>query len=315
MVTAYRAASTGLGAIPTQLSLPVARALFLSGYWAWPQKRRIVEANASRVLGLPPNDTRVRALARMIYATYSRSVVELMRLPSLPADAPRHLVRDEGDRSGGSFMELWERYRSQGRGIICASGHIGSIDIFAGAFAARGLPIFGLADDTAYPELFQLLNEQRARWGVGIVPWRNLREVYRVLRKPAALGLVVDWGYRSDGIPVRLFGRWTALPPGPAQLAARTNAAIIPVVNRRQTDGTYVAAHDEPIEVISSSPAELLRATQGVADALERMVADEPAQWFTFKPMWPATSHEERELAERASQMAGQSNSQAGDSQ
>jgi KDO2-lipid IV(A) lauroyltransferase len=239
-----------------------------------------------------------------MYRTYAEFVVELMRLPGLSADAPMQLVREAGAKEGSPFLALWERYRSEGRGIIGVTGHIGSIEVLAGAFAAQGLPTFGLADDTAYPELFALLNRSRARWKVGIIPWRNLRETFRVLRLPAVLGLVVDWGYRRDDIPVQLFGRWTTLPAGPALLAAKTRAVIVPVVNRRQLDGTYIASHDEPIEVSGSSPAEILRATQSVAEALERMVEAAPDQWYTFKPVWPADRAEEARLEARAKTMA-----------
>ena len=64
----------------------------------------------------------------------------------------------------------------------------------------------GLADDSAFPELFELLNRSRARWGVTIIPWRRLRDIFRVMRRPGVLGMVVDWGYRPDDLPVRLFG-------------------------------------------------------------------------------------------------------------
>lgn len=304
VVAGYRATSGALQRIPTGVSLPVARSLFLGGYWAWPQKRHIVEANAARVLGLPDGHPDVKHLARGMYRTYAEFVVELMRLPGLAADAPTRLVQEAGERGGSSFLRLWEHYRAQGRGIIGVTGHIGSIEVLAGAFAAQGPPTYGLADDTAYPELFALLNRSRARWKVGIIPWRNLRETFRVLRLPAVLGLVVDWGYRRDDIPVALFGRWTTLPAGPALLAARTRAVIVPVVNRRQPDGTYIASHDEPIEVPGSSPADILRATQSVAKALERMVAAAPDQWYTFKPVWPATRAEEARLEARARVMA-----------
>ncbi|MEO7117566.1 MAG: lysophospholipid acyltransferase family protein [Candidatus Limnocylindrales bacterium] len=303
-MTGFRATSGALQRIPTGISLPVAKSMFVAGYWAWPQKRRIIEANASRILGLPQSDAKVKRLARQIYATYSRFIVELMRLPGMSADAPTKLVSADDERGDESFMGVWNRYSTQGRGIIAVSGHIGSIEVFAGHFAQRGLPTYGLADDSAYPELFDLLNRQRARWGVNIVPWRNLRETYRVLRLPAVLGLVVDWGYRSDGVPVKLFGRWTALPAGPAQLAARTGAVILPMVNRRQPDGTYVASHDDPIEVPNSSPPEILRATQAIADALEGHVRAAPDQWYTFKPVWPATVAEEVVLEARAAEMA-----------
>jgi lauroyl/myristoyl acyltransferase len=129
--------------------------------------------------------------------------------------------------------------------------------------------------------------------------------VFRALRKPAVLGLIVDWGYRPDGIPVQLFGTWTTLPAGPATLAARTGALILPVVNRRQPDRSYIASHGDPIEVEGDSPADLQRATQLIANALEAMVREAPDQWYCFKPMWPSSERESAALAARALAMSG----------
>ena len=302
-VRGYKAAAAAISRVPTRISHPVGRAVFVGSYFAWPQKRRIILANASHVLGLPAKDRRVRHLARRIYATYSQFIIELMRLPSLPADEPMRLMHSDGEFGEKSFVALFEKLRSEKRGLIAVSGHIGSIDLLAGAFALRGLPMYGLADDSAYPELFEEMNAQRRRWKVEIIPWRNMRRVFTALREPAILGLVVDWGYRSDGIPVRLFGEWTTLPAGPAMLAAKTRAAIVPVVGRRLGDGTYRAHHYEAIEVADSKPSSLLHATQKVADALEDMIAVAPEQWYSFKPVWPETQAEKDALAERAAAM------------
>lgn len=250
-------------------------------------------------------DRRVRHLARRIYSTYAQFVIELMRLPGLPADEPARLMRGGGaDHGGDSFVALFEQLRAEGRGLIAVSAHIGSIDILAGAFALRGLPTYGLADDSAYPELFEEMNANRRRWGIEVIPWRNLRRVFHALRQPAILGLVVDWGYRSDGIPVKLFGEWTTLPAGPAMLAAKTGAAIVPVICRRLDDGSYEAGHYDPIEVANTSDAEIRRATQAVADAIEDMIATAPEQWYSFKPIWPQTQAEIDELAARVAATA-----------
>jgi KDO2-lipid IV(A) lauroyltransferase len=287
--------------VPVRISLPIGRAMFVSSFYAWPAKRRIILANASHVLALPASDKRVRHLARRIYATYSTFVLELMRLPNLAADEPTRLLDDLGGEYGGqSFIDLFERERARKRGVIAVSGHIGSIDLLAGAFALRGLPTYGLADDSAYPELFEEMNSQRRRWGIEVIPWRNMRRVFTALREPAILGLVVDWGYRSDGIPVRLFGEWTTLPAGPAILAARTGAPIVPVVCRRLPDGKYLARHYDPIEVADSTDVEIQRATQKIADALEDMISVAPEQWYSFKPIWPGTEAEKEALASRA---------------
>jgi phosphatidylinositol dimannoside acyltransferase len=303
VVTVFRAVSWLLVRVPLRISEPVARIGFLAGYYLWPSKRRIIEHNAAHVLGLPVSHRDVAGLARGIYGTYARFTIELMRLPGLPADEPARLVVREGEHHE-RFMALWRSCQADGRGIIVVSGHIGSIEVFAGAYAAEGIPTYGLADDSAFPELFELLNASRARWGVTIIPWKRMREIFRVLKRPAVLGMVVDWGYRSDDLPVQLFDGWTTLPAGPATLAARTGAALVPVVARRTDDGRYEPRMYEPIEVPDGSPAALAAATQSIADALAQMVAHAPEQWYTFKPMWPATEAEAAELARRALEMA-----------
>ncbi len=299
MVVAFRGASWLLVRVPLHLSERIARAGFLAGYYLWPAKRRIIHANAAHVLGLPPSHPDVGALARGIYSTYARFTIELMRLPNLPADEPVRLVDHHGELHE-RFIALWRQCRSDGRGIIAVSGHIGSIEVFAGAYAQQGIPTYGLADDSAFPELFELLNASRARWGVTIIPWRRLREIFRVMRDPAILGMVVDWGYRHDDVPVRLFGDWTTLPAGPATLAARTGAIVLPVLARRRPDGHYEPVMYEPIEVGGTSEAHIATATAAIATALEAMISEAPEQWYTFKPMWPATTAQAADLAARA---------------
>lgn len=305
VIGGYGAASAALARLSPRLTAPVARSLFVGGYYAWPAKRRIVLSNASHVLGLPADDRRVVRLARRIYGSYSSFALELMRLPSRPVEEPLQLVQTGSDQGAESFLSIWETCRSQGRGLIAVSGHIGSIEVFAAAFALRGVPTYGLADDTEYPELFARLVAMRKRRGVETIPWRNMRDVFRALRRPAVLGLVVDWGYRPEDVPVRLFDAWTTLPAGPATLAARTGSIILPVVNRRQADGTYVARHWEPIVPADDSPAALQAATQAIADALEAMIREAPEQWFSFKPMWPATAEEATALAARVDALPG----------
>ena len=298
-VVGYRFTSWLLGKVPLAISWPLFRVAFLTAYVAWPAKRRIVQANAARVLGRAPDDPQVRALVRRIFQTYARYVVELMRLPSRPEEEIRQLVIPDGERGLDSFIALYERCRSEDRGMIAVSCHVGSIETFVAAFADRGWPTVGLADDTAYPELYALLQEQRRRWGVEVLGWRNMRGIIRALRDGAILGLLVDWGYRADDVPVRLFGSWTTLPAGPAVLAAKTRAMILPMVALRRPDGRFEALHYDPIEIRDDSPAEIARATQAIADAVQAMIAPAPEQWYSFKAMWPGTPEEVAALETR----------------
>jgi KDO2-lipid IV(A) lauroyltransferase len=132
-----------------------------------------------------------------------------------------------------------------------------------------------------------------------MIAWRNLRGVFGALRRHEGLVLLVDWGYREDGIPVKMFGSWTTLPAGPAILAAKHGSAIVPFSINRLPDGTFRAAANDPILVPSDSPADLAVATQKVATALEGHISPAPEQWYIFKPIWPATAEETARLEAR----------------
>lgn len=282
----------------SRLPVPVARGIvsfFLQvSFVLWPKKRRYVNDNFAHVLGKPASSLEVRRKAYAAYRSYARYVVELMRLPRMTNDEAEALV----DTS--SLLPLEAYWKESGRGIILTTPHIGNLEGVARGIARHGWPIHSLGDDSAFPELFELLRAQRREWGVNLIPWRNLREMFGVMRRNEILALVIDWGYRADDVPVRLFDAWTTLPVGPAAIAAKTGAPIVHIAIRRSDDRrTFQLTHGDPIFVTSSDPAELQRATQAIADQLAETIAAAPEQWYSFKPQWPPTAAEKAALAER----------------
>jgi phosphatidylinositol dimannoside acyltransferase len=296
-VVGYRGTAAVLAHLPPRLSRTVIGRAVQAGYLVWPAKRRHSNLNFSRVLGLPPDHPAVRRLALRAYKEYACSIVELMRLSSRPVP---ELVASVETSGIDQAEAMWS---GSGRPIIIAIGHVGSNEAIGAALAHRGWPVNVVADDSSFPELFDLLRRQREAWGVRLIPWRNLRELFAVLRRNEILVLLVDWGYRDDGVPVRLFDHWTTLPAGPATLAARTGASIAWLAVRRTGEAQFRIELDDPFEVPSSSPADVQAATQRIADALERTVASAPEQWYSFKPMWPPDPAEARGLEERAARM------------
>jgi phosphatidylinositol dimannoside acyltransferase len=297
VVAGYRAGSWILGRLPFGPTVRVAGWISDAVWWGWPEKRRFVRANAARILGVPGDDPRVDILARAVFRNQARWVVEGFHLPRMSRE--EHVALFDAP-AADRLHEVWEA----SRGTIVVGLHIGNGDVAAAALAGRGWPFNVLAEDTAYDELFDLMFEQRRAWGVKVIRWRNLREVYRVLRNGEMLGLLVDWGYRPDGQPVRLLGAWTTLPAGPAVLAAKTGATIVPFWTVRRPDGTFAGDVAAPILVGSTAPAEIARAIQAIADALEPVIREAPEQWCVFKPMWPDDPAEEAALAARAADVA-----------
>ena len=275
------AGSWVLGRLPFGPTVRVGGWIAVAGYRLWPEKRRYVRANAARILGLPPGDRRVDALARAVFRNQVRWVIEGMHLVRMTN--AEHVALFTGD-GPDRLHAAWQA----SDGVILAGLHIGNGEVAAAALAGRGWPIHYLADDTAYDELFERFVAQRRAWGIEVIRWRNLREVYRVLRRHEILGLLVDWGYRPDGEPVRFLGAWTTLPSGPAYLAATDGRHHRPVLDdppRRTACSSARSASRSASP--STEPAEIARATQALATALEASIREAPEQWCVFKPMWP----------------------------
>ena len=268
-----------------------------ASYLLWPRKRAWSNQNFGHVLGLPPDDPRVRRLALRAYREYGRYLVELMRVPFMPEEQVIGMMEPLDP------VEI-QRFRDETPGgLIVTAAHVGNNDVVGAAIAHMGLPLNVVADDSSFPELFEYLRAQREQWHATLIPWRNLRAIFGVLRRLELLGLLVDWGYRSDGIPVTLFGSWTTLPAGPATLAAKTGSRIVPITIRRRPDRTFLVTWPASIDLTSDDPAEIQRATQAIADALASTIAAAPEQWYSFKPIWPATPEEAADLERRATVM------------
>lgn len=302
VVRAYRAAAWILRTVPAAPAGAVLGLGAQASYLLWPTKRAWSNRNFGHVLGLPPDHPRVRRLALRAYRTYGAYLVELMRVPFMQPD---EIVRLVDPIDADAVRRVLEA--SPEGGLILTAGHVGNNDVIGAAIADLGLALSVVADDSSFPELFELLKNQREQWHATLIPWRNLRAIFGVLRRREMLGLLVDWGYRSDGIPVQLFGAWTTLPAGPATLAAKTHSRILPIMTTRLPGGRLHVGWGDPITVASSDPAELQRATQAVADALADTIRPAPEQWYSFKPIWPETAEEAADLERRARAMqAGQ---------
>jgi lauroyl/myristoyl acyltransferase len=298
-VFAYAAAVWLVAHIPQPLARWVIGTASQAGYVFWSTKRTWSNRNFGHVLRLDPDDPRVRRLALRAYREYATYLVEVMRLESLPIEAAiARVAQNDLDR-------IEQAWRASPGGLIFALQHVGNTDAVAAGVADRGWPIAVVADDSTFPEMFARFRRLREGWGVQVIPWKNLREIFVVLKNRGMLGLLVDWGYRADGIPVRLFGAWTTLPAGPATLAGKTNSVILPVAIRRGANDLLHVSFSPLITVHGTSDADIAEATQKIADALETTIGAAPEQWYSFKPMWPDTEAEAAELEARAARMLG----------
>ncbi|MBJ7361021.1 MAG: hypothetical protein JHD27_05270, partial [Chloroflexi bacterium] len=300
----YRLLMWVIGILPPRPVEALFATLAPLAYLLWPAKRRIADGNAAVVLGvadadgrlLPGSEKLVRARSLANYRTYGRFAAELLRLPS-------RSLRDIATDVDLTETSLLDEFRARDQAAIFVGFHAGNNELGAAALGERKYDVSVVADDSAFPEMYELLRRLRAAWGIKVIDWKAIREVFAAVKRGGVIVLLSDWGYRPDGIPCQLFGRWTTLPSGPAVLSARGNAPIIPFFVRREAPGKFRILFGALISAGNGSPAELLRATQETATAMEKLIRTEPLQWNCFKPLWPDAA-KQQELANSARQMS-----------
>jgi KDO2-lipid IV(A) lauroyltransferase len=234
---------------------------------------------------LPADHPRVRRAARRAFRNYAKYLVDVMRLDALESeDVAKYVDIDN--------LELLYEARAAERGVLLCTVHVGGMDLLAPALHQHGHEMHVVADDTTYGRLYEHLRAIRARHGLILIGWRSLRGLFRALKQGSNMVLFCDGGYKDGDVPVEFLGEPTTFPAGPAALSARSGAPMLPVACLRLRNDRFRTWGLPLITATSDEPAELYRATQALADALGSVIAEDPGQWYMFRPVWPQTDGE-----------------------
>ncbi len=237
--------------------------------------------NLGRVVGSGED---LDELARRGIGSYGRYWAESFRIPGLDA---RRIDR------GFSFEGYHHLVRSLERGVgpIIVLPHLGGWE-WAAAWLAmvHGHGVTAVVERLEPPEVFEWFAELRRAYGVNVVPLGPgaMGELTAAVKRGDVVCLVADRDIGGTGIELDFFGEPTTLPVGPALLARRTGAPLLPTAiyfRGRQR----VAVVADSIEVgPGRGRDENVRLTRAVADHLERFIAAAPEQWHVLEANWPS---------------------------
>lgn len=249
---------------------------------AMPARRRMIERHLRRT-GL-----RGIALQRAVHGafdSYGRYWIELFRLPK---DARRSLDRKFSHEGFEHVVAAIEA----GTGAVVALPHVGGFD-FAGAWlAARGYAPLVVVEPVEPPELFEWFAGVRRELGMDVVPLgpEAGAAVLGALRANRVVCLLCDRDIGGDGVEVEFFGERTTLPAGPATLALRTGAPLIPCACYFLPRGKHFAKIGPPVpaERLGKLRDDVTRVTQSLARRFEELIRAAPDQWHLMQPNWPS---------------------------
>ena len=249
------------------------------------ERRAQVERNLRRV---DPSLSGA-ALARKVretFESYARYYEESFRLPGTSAAELDAGFTHEGYEHLSAALE-------RGNGAIMAMPHLGGWE-WSGFWLTqvKGYPVTAVVERLDPPELFDWFVGLRRSFGFEIValgPDAGIATT-RALKANHTLALLCDRDLAGTGPDVEFFGERTTLPGGPATLALRTGAPILPVAIYFDGPASRHGVVLPPLDTERRGRLrdDVHRITQDLAVSLEALIRRAPEQWHLLQPNWPS---------------------------
>jgi len=115
-------------------------------------------------------------------------------------------------------------------------------------------------------------------------------QIATALKNNEIVCLLCDRDIAGGGIEVSFLDEHTTLPGGPALMALRTGAALLPTAVYFGPNGNHLGLVRPPIDVARTGTIkeDVTRVTNLVAQELEFLIRKDPEQWHLFQPNWPS---------------------------
>lgn len=284
-VVLYRSGAALARRLPQPVGAALTRAISRSAYRLLPERRFITERRLQRVCGPEMHGEALAQAVRASFESYARYWFDGARLGDLD-DA-----EVEAGFSHQGFNHIQEAIDS-GTAPILALPHLGGWE-WAGTWMARipGYPVISVVEPLKPARLFDWMVEERRRMGIDIVALGPdaVSVLIKSLRSRQVVCLLADRQVGRGGVEVEFFGERTLLPGGPATLALRTGAAILPTaVYQDGPNHRGVVLPPVPAERQGRLRADVTRVTQDLAWALEELIRAAPEQWHLMQTNWPS---------------------------
>jgi KDO2-lipid IV(A) lauroyltransferase len=218
-------------------------------------------ANIAAAFGPELDAAAIDDLARRALRNFLRSCVEIgIALEASEAEL-RTLVPVVG-------RQHLDEACAKGAGVIVLSVHLGNFFLIGTRLAIEGYPVFVLVNqprETALAKLMDLYRLQIRQQTIHARPRREaLKALHRALRRNDIALIIADEYRRGHGVEVPLFGRTVIARRGPATIALRTGAAVVPV--------RLVRLPDDSLQLVIEPELQLDRSGRGTEQIRENVV-------------------------------------------
>ena len=281
----FRAGTTLAQRTPPAVARPARRLGSKAAAAHGGERAFLVRRHLRRVVGSQLGERELDRLVDAAFDAYARYWVDSARLQ----------VASDADVDLGFSVEGFEHIEdafARGVGPILALPHLGGWEWAGRWLTCRpGYEVTVVVEPQEPDDLFEWMAGFRESFGMHVVPLGPEAgpAVIRALKANQVVCLLCDRDIAGGGVDVEFFGETTTLPAGPATVALRTGAAIVPVGVYQLPDRHHaVCLPPVPAERTGKLRADVQRVTQLLATELESLIRARPEQWHLMQPNWPS---------------------------
>ena len=243
--------------------------------------RGVADRNLQIAYGDALSSSERQVMIRRVFRNFARAMlIEWLKVPTLTPDAVRALVRVE-------TLQPLRDAMAAGKGVIVVSAHLGNWELLARRVSMEGFPVVVVTRQSPDPEFNAITDALRENAGYTVHPrGSSPRGLLRQLRSNGIVAILCD--QKSDDVFVPFFGRQAGTVSGPAVLALKTGATILPLFYPREADGKFAAVIHPPIDTHSTGnhEADVQRIMADVTASIEEVVRQYPDQWLWLHDRW-----------------------------
>jgi KDO2-lipid IV(A) lauroyltransferase len=204
------------------------------------------------------------------------------------ADFLRTTLRTREDVLASTTVEgreYLDEAMAKGKGVLVVTAHFGNWERGGHWLTCQGHAMSVVARDANDNDLNNLVNDLRRSSGVEVISRGNAaRPILHLLRKNGIVAILPDQNSGESYVP--FFGKLAGTVQGPAVLALRSGAPLLPVFCLMAAPGKLHIIIRKPLEPEEGCEDPVDSLTRGINLALEETIRLYPDQYLWLHDRW-----------------------------
>lgn len=260
-------------------------------FWTFvPKKRKRLAQSQIMDCKITDDPKEAMRIAKASTVRFGPMIVEVLSYPIYTKEILNQKITFMG-------KEYLDELKKSGEGAVFMASHAGNWELLGATLAMNGYPLISVAQQQNSKSADAFINEYRAMMKQHVTYKTGIRDMVRFLSEGKYIGLLMDQDPGYTGIMVKLFGKDTLTPDGPAKLAALKNYPIFTVFIHSDRPYHHIVEVLPPMRPYKdgerltkdAKKQRVYDVTQELNDRLEAHIRKYPEDWFWLHKRWKWT--------------------------